>query len=590
MWDAEVVKKAIAGQRQDAADALAAIQVGHETGALVPEGMELGARYLGIPVEEFWFDTLHNQNMLDDFVLALQARGIPIEAVQVPDHSTTHWKEEELRAFLTRATAFRCRILADGEVRGSGILVGPSSVLTAWHVIAVAPPDEEQKPAPRIEVQLVNGKRVWAGLRYHSLCGKGEYESRLPASDKEIIDRNDLVLLSLREPAGLHLNFASLPPQPCECRNRAAFMLIHYPEGRYEGIQFGKFVRVRTVTGRWGHDIIDTAPGSSGGGCFDTSYLLAGLHQGRRQGSGGRLVPTIRFADAIRDHIARDEIPDTVWSLDGTITGELVVGRETFFHAFAAAARGPARVRGLWVQRTDPRNDISGLPFSHRLLDRMIARSSSARLVTIGFEELVPDLPNEIARRVAAAGFLVETVTAVDGVGALHTEPEAMLADRSRRLALAIDAAARAAGIRLWLFFDHPRVIFGDEHRWALSAFVQQALSLDGLRLAIAGYEAMQMPGTKFNSSVEAEGEGMPGLMVEYLNGFTLLDVENLIRKAAMDMGRKVSDERVKELATAAVAGMKVTNEVFFESWMGAEVRNRLRPELSQLAEGGATP
>lgn len=572
-----------------AADALAAIQFGREDTVLLPEGMAAGAQYQRVPEEEFWVTSLTRHGLLKNFVLAMQARGVQLGPITALGYDATHWKDTELKVFLTRASAFRCRVIANDEPRGSGILVGPSSVLTAWHVIAVAAPGRPQLPAPRIEVQFADNRRIPAVARYFSPCGNGEFEDRLPESDDEILDRNDLALLSLREPAGLHLSFAALPSEPCHCRNGAAFMLVHYPEGEYEGIVSGQFVRLPTVTGRWGHNIPNTAGGSSGGGCFDTSFLLAGLHQGRRPG-GGRLVPTVRFAEDIREHLARDAIPDSVWSLDGTVTGELVVGRETFFHAYAAASRGPARVRGIWIKRADPRKDVSGLPFTHRLLDRMVARSPGARLVTISFDRLVRDLPDEIARRVAKAGFPVQPVAAAPGVGATHTEPEAMVVDRSRRLAQVIDAAARAAGVRLWLFFEHPAILFGDEHRWALAAFVDQALRLDGLRLAMAGYEPVQLPGAIFASGAEAEGEGRPGLYVEYLAGFTRRNVEDLIRKAAEGLGRPVSDERVEELAELAVAGLKATNGIFFDAWMAEEVGRRLQPELGRLASGGAAP
>ncbi len=586
MWDDDTVTEAIANHPLEAADALAAIQLGRQGGILKPEGLKCAADAVDEPVvAKFWTTMLKARSLLPDFVLALQARGVQIERVRLPSYDATHWQPGALEAFMARASLFRCQILANSQVCGSGILAGPGSVLTAWHVIAVAPPDKPQEPAPQIEVLLANGKRIGAALRYSSFCGDVEYAHQMPVSDEEIQGRNDLALLALREPAGLHLSFAALPPEPCECRDNSAFLLVHYPEGRYRGHVFGKLMQIRDLTGRWRHDILDTASGSSGGGCFDTRFQLAGLHQGRHPESGGRLVPAGRFGKEVRQHLARDEIPDSVWSLDGTPTGELVIGREAFFFAYAAAMRGAKRVRGLWVQRTDARNDVSGLPFSRRLLDRMVARSPATRLVVIEFNELVRDLPDEIARRVAAAGVPVAPVAPLDGVAAAHAELEAVVADRSRRLATAIDTAVREAGLRLWLFFDHPKIVFGDAHRWALTAFIDQALKEDGLRLAIAGYEAMQLPGTTFQNPDEAAGDGMPGLLVEYLAGFTRLDVQNLIRSAVKDFGRGISDERVQELVDDAVAGLTATTGVFYESWMAAEVGKRLQPKLRELQD-----
>lgn len=157
--------------------------------------------------------------------------------------------------------------------------------------------------------------------------------------------------------------------------------------------------------------------------------------------------------------------------------------------------RGAARVRGLWIRRVNLKHDVSGLPFSYELLDKLVARSPNARVIRVSFDTLVQDLPAEIARRAADANLQVEPPQARSGVGVDQTEPEAMIADRSRNLAQALEDKALALGITLWVFFDHPSVMFGDESRWALTAFVDQALRLKHLRVALAGYEAIQMPG-----------------------------------------------------------------------------------------------
>ncbi|MBJ7415827.1 MAG: trypsin-like peptidase domain-containing protein [Niveispirillum sp.] len=579
MADIEKIEAAIENHRVVAQQALDALRYGRESSIPDANGFKVQADMSGKSLAALWAARLDAAGLLDDFAYALAARGVVLDEDEPLPCEASHFDDKALGTFLARSQAFRCQILVDGQGQGSGILVGPSSVLTAWHVIAVAPPDAEQRPVD-IEVKLANGRQITATRLYESRCGNEEYRNRSPKTDDDIVDRNDLALLSLREPVGLHFHFAALPQPPFQCRHKSALLLLHYPEGKWHGVTFGKFQRLRKLTGRWGHDINPTAPGSSGGGCFNTQFQLAGLHQGRISSQAGRLVPVDRFLDAIREHVAKDEIPDSVWSLDNTVTGELVVGREAFFHGYAAAARGPARVRGLWIQRSNLRDDVSGLPFTYRLLDRMVARSPSAQIVRISFDNIVHDFLEEIARRVTAAGLPIAKMGWADGVAPTQTEPEAAVSDRSRRLATAIDAAAGTAGTRLWLFFDHPQILFGDEHRWALTAFVDQALRLENLRLAMAGYEAIQLPGAKFGSGAEAGGEGKPGFYVEYLNGFTRYDVENLVRNAAKGTGETVSDERVKELVDKALAGLASVNGIY-KPWTAAEVGRRLNSILS---------
>jgi hypothetical protein len=167
-----------------------------------------------------------------------------------------------------------------------------------------------------------------------------------------------------------------------------------------------------------------------------------------------------------------------------------------------------------------------------------------------------------------------------------QTEPEAVIADRSRSLAQALDDKALELGIRLWVFFDHPSVVFGDESRWALTAFVDQALRLEHLRIALGGYEAMQMPGDQFQTPFDADGEGAPGLMVEYITDVRETDVSNLIVSASRDMGCTISPERIKEWTNEALQGLNPVNG-HYNSVHRTEIASRLQPRLKQLFEEG---
>jgi hypothetical protein len=170
-----------------------------------------------------------------------------------------------------------------------------------------------------------------------------------------------------------------------------------------------------------------------------------------------------------------------------------------------------------------------------------------------------------------------------------QTEPEAMIADRSRALAQTLDGAARAQGLILWLYFDHPAVVFSDEPRWALTAFIKQALRAENLRVALAGYEALQMPAVRFQETSQAQGDGAAGLLVEYLTDVGDVDVRNLIDKAAKEMGREISPERVKEWTAEALQGLDRVNGRY-ESAHRVVIAARLQPRLRQLRDEGGEP
>ncbi|AFT90153.1 trypsin-like peptidase domain-containing protein [Paraburkholderia phenoliruptrix] len=573
-------------KRVQAAEALAQIRVGREGELPSPEALDAAADMVGEERAQFWVATLARKGGLATFVAALRMRGLATEKEEL-DHKELMFDDRLLRGFIDRANTFRCMVRVAGIVKGSGLLVGPSSVLTAWHVIAVVGPSEVAEVQPDVDVVLTDGRAIPAIiLPGASPCGDVEWPpegGRAPKTDEEVLDRHDVALLRLKQPAGIHLAFATLATPPYAYRGPAGVVLISYPDGEWRGLEFAKLRKLRNMTARWGYDPLGARGGSSGGGCFDTSFSLAGIHQGRAEGAR-RLVPLICFDSIVRKVIADDETPEKLWSLDGTPESGLVVGRDTFFIGYHAAMRGPVRARGVWVRRVDLTHDMAGLPFSFEMLDKLVARRPDTRLIRVSFDALVPDLPNEIARRAADARIQVQLPEAMSGVGTDQTEPEAVVADRSRRLAQSLDEKARELGILLWIFFDHPAVVFGDESRWALTAFVDQALRLERLRIMLAGYEAIQMPGDLFDTRVDAEGEGAPGLFVEYLIDVNATDVRNLIESAAKDMHRTISPERVTEWTNEALKDLNPVNGRY-DSVLRTEIASRLQPRLKQLLD-----
>jgi hypothetical protein len=581
MWEPADVEKAIAEHPHEAADAMAALPLESGARRINIAALRLASETTPLSLEELWVASLDNLGLLEDFVLALAARGVPIDLGSIPVDETTV-TDKEFDRFLNAARAFRCRITKDGRVVGSGVLVGPTTVLTAWHVIARASPDQPQEPWPEIEVVLANKKSMKAHVpaAYFSKCSVDEFKSRFPRSDRDVADLHDVAVLRLARPAGALLGTAKLPESPVEYKANRPMFLVHYPDGQDRGIGVGAITRIRNLNARWSHTI-GTKGGSSGGGCFDVSRTLIGIHQGLDSRRRGRLVPISRFYDKLREIVANDEAPRRMWSLDETPDGEFIVGRQGFFEAFAMVRRN-RRVRGIRIKRANAAGDLSGIPFSFHMLEQMTARIPELRLVRVSFETLLTDVADEIARRVSDTGIAVDPVSPAAGVADGQSAPEAVGADRGRRVAALIDRKCAELGVQAWIFIEHPAIVFGDSLRSALEAFVDASLQLDNIRLVIAGYEAVAMAGQDFYAEPNPPDEGGRGLMTELIAGFRASDVRLFLSDAAAAAGKTVSKERLDELVEEALDGLPNTNGVY-EPWVAADVADRLRKPVLEF-------
>jgi V8-like Glu-specific endopeptidase len=237
-------------------------------------------------------------------------------------------------AFLPRAEAFRCRVIAgEGATQqvGSGCLIGPSLVLTAWHVVAAGSPDMNLPPNSPIKVKLSDGqeRKVLSAAPYLSACTALEFASKFPKEEAAFVGHHDVAVLQLETADGARLGFAELPTACADLQAARDILVADFPEGQSVGWTQGQVRRIPNLTARMRHNA-RVAAGSSGGACFNYQCQLVGIHQGRWD-PAKRLVPLAQFLAEIRDAVANDVAPPSVWSLDGTPTGGLVIGRDLFF-------------------------------------------------------------------------------------------------------------------------------------------------------------------------------------------------------------------------------------------------------------------
>jgi V8-like Glu-specific endopeptidase len=561
MVDKASIIDAIQTSPKEAADALLAVQSG-ETPPISFDALKAVADLLNRKVEEVAADEIERRGLMEAFARALQARGVMFDAEDA-GLKETHFDPDGLKTFISRAKAFRCRVLVNRNAAGSGCLISPSLVLTAWHVIARGAPDQPEPPPPPppVEVLLSDGTRRRAQPKpyFASTSTSAEFAGQLPTEDTAFNGFNDVALIKLDRPDGARLGFAPLPPLSQTARSRSSIVLLHFPQGNDPGFGFGKLSKYRGITARWQHDV-QTAAGSSGGPCFDTHFSLAGLHQGKWP-PNGRLIPLARFFADIRPLIERDVAPSVLWSLDGTTGGPLVVGRDLFFEAVAASARPTSRVRGVRVKRRDVSQGTTGLAFSLEMLMQLLARNPGAhRTIRINFEPPYGDLINEIRRRARIAGLDIPEIEASAGTRAGETTLEATANERARSLVAQLNLAAERDGRLLWCLFDNPPVGLTDAERFAFEAFVGAALKQPQLRLVLAGFETIPTPGEEFANAGMADEEGSPGLVVEYFGVFNRGDVEQLLTRACQDFGVPVDAAVIADRTNQILQGLNHVN------------------------------
>jgi hypothetical protein len=585
--DDDDVLAAIRDHPTEAAAALAAIQARVGAGTLpTADSLAFAARMGGADAGRLWLGALKERNLVPTFVSALRARGVafPEDAPAAP---AGNFSLAALESFLPRARSFRCRIVKDGAVAGSGLLVGPSLVLTAWHVIAVKAPGEPQEPAPKLEVLLEDGTtqaaRVPAALAL--MCGDDEFRGHAPTNEGSVADRHDVALLAMERPAASHLGYVEIASPPPALRSNDDVVLVHFPQGATDFVGAGKMTKIRRVTARWRHSA-GTAGGSSGGGCFNRDFQLIGIHQGKLV-KEGRFVPLERFVTPVLEQVVQDKEPAMLWSLDGTPAGALVVGRGEFFRAVAVAGHPGRRVRGVRIKRRVVGAGSAGLAFSHDILEALLARRGvEHRVVRVSQTEVVPDLVAEIRRRAAMAGIEVPEPPAEPGVAPGAAPPETTAKDRAATLASAVDDVAAAEGLTVWFFFDNPSGTVPEAARLAFEGFVGAALVQPHLRLVIAGFETLPLPGEEFRSVSPFDGDGPPGLAVDIIGGFRPSDIQDLLGAACRDLTGAVDVAAVENATKTALIGLPNMNSVYDDEQLPV-VTERLRLSLLVFAEQG---
>lgn len=546
-------------------------------------GLLVGAEYSAAPDPyEFVEEQLANLGLDIPFIEAMRARGVsigpddPIDILQ-----QTNFDDKQLVPFLSRAGRQKCRIDVKGEVAGSGCLVGPSLVLTAWHVIRSADDGRVQvrfRSSDSLGANaLINGSIVDA---LTSQCTPEELDGKPPTDDAGYDGFNDVAVIRLDSAVGTRVGFLDLPSPDHMLRTNDDVCLMHFPNGGDEGVTFSRVRKIRRITKRWKYRP-GAMPGSSGGPCVNTKYVLAGIHQGA-WGREKRLVPTRLFLEQLATAVANDKVPPTPWSLNDSLDGQLVLGRDLLFEALASANRPGSRTRGIRIKRMNLSSE-TGLNFSLDAVTAVLAREPKRNVtVRISFESRDEAIFPLIVRGLASEGHDVTPPLGRPGADHVDTTLEASVNEAARMLAANIESLSDNGGRRIWFLFENAPGGIRDVVRYQFEAFFAAVVNQPNLRIIIAGFETISTPVPEENTARYIES-GPVHVVVDYMGEFTKSDIVTLFRRAGEALRLERAPGWTEDEAGDAVRGLTETNGRY-DLRVIETVIDRVRARLRQLA------
>lgn len=550
----EVALKQIIESSAADADAALRAAVDPEVGLAAFRAV-VGGTPATLPAELLKF--LTERGKLASFQAALDARQAPRAVDSFADNNLDEVAAAE---FFARRAGSRCRIEIDGKVVGSGCVIGPTLVLTAAHVLTLDPAAVEFM---NVEVIFSDGRREAVAARPVELAQVSPFDlpDQAPDSSADYAEDHDYALLRLARPSGSRYYNVPLPTNCWRGSIGATIFVAHYPNGTDRGIGPGQLLSISDPDARWRHDVV-TAPGSSGGPCFNNKFDLIGLHQGQWPPSR-RLVPISLSIKKLRKWVAEDRTPPFLWSLTGDLSGDLVIGRDDLFEAFSHMANRRTRLRGLRVRRLRPEGSDMGLGFTVQILQALIERNAAEHRL-LYYDWPMPPAPGfdflaDFEQRVLRAGWLsgASKSDANDGVRLGETGRASAVQARAECLAQTLHAAAEQQAKTSWLVFGNAAGTLG-EAREALEALIRAVLVWPDLRVVMIGLETLGTPGDEFDfaaaSTLSSEGSG--AFLVEWFGEFSRTNLIETLRRSGNAAGKPQPDSVLSNMADVILDGI----------------------------------
>lgn len=272
--------------------------------------------------EEGWFTQLGERLIHDGFLPDRSAARTDLQALIKVELGFPDAAEVEKGGLRARQRLCRVEVARDGNpeaITGTGFLVGPSTVLTAFHVVAslvdgagVAAAGSERQLRVRfdfatgrretVEYKVAEGWLVASSPPHpDEIAGpQGSPELATPAGNIDLRGNLDYAVILVAGSPGAERGYYDLD-RAGEAKVGGTIHLFQHPMGARQRQTIGEFTGFRDPASleRIDHTA-NAVVGSSGGLLLDGSYQLVGLHQGAH---GAPVVNTGISAVAIRAHV-----------------------------------------------------------------------------------------------------------------------------------------------------------------------------------------------------------------------------------------------------------------------------------------------
>ena len=294
--------------------------------------------------------------------------GSPLQAIINKAQGTA--QPQLALAGFQNAMRWTGKVSIDGNAKGTGVLIAPHLLLTAWHVMSelfvrqgstwvpsAAPGtaaritvefddfltylDGGQRPRPPKPVK-VSAHDQWCVA--WCPCHNDELQDRFPTDLAQLDGLWDYLVLRLSPPPGVERRWVSLTANAAVPRANDRIVVFQHPSGQPMTYDDALIVgEPKTTVDKLGRrrflHSVNTTNGSSGGPCFDRDFVFFGIHQGvwkkstkKKQGAN-RGIPLCRVLDHIETNYSLPpadptEIP--IWNLGDTRDSAPVIGCDEF--------------------------------------------------------------------------------------------------------------------------------------------------------------------------------------------------------------------------------------------------------------------
>lgn len=422
------------------------------------------------------------------------------------------------------------KIYVRGVFSGTGILIKPNLLLTAWHVIRslfhpaangdyernlISPGDLEVefddflsllergqslRPVKTLRVQAYSGINNTSDEREKwcvdfSPCHPDELRDETPNPLEGLAGFWDYAIIRLEKAPGLERRWAVFDARSMVPREADSIVIFQHPAGQPLKVSSGQIANISPPnpgvipTMRFLHRA-NTGGGSSGGPCFDKSFSLFGLHQGEWTNveTGVKSNRGIPIKKIFENLVTKDIIlPDLdasetfIWKLSSSQGNASVIGCDDFQELiWQSVLKGNAKIITI-----SSRDGIIGKSFRIELLKAMLPEGGHLK-IHLSAEVIAKlsalDLASKICRD---AGATVPEFMTVDSI---NSTPAVWIKDELVPKVLSVLSAVRNNRL-VWLtisdlnHFD----IEGDHASEFLLYFYEQLRQTEWLRIVLDG-------------------------------------------------------------------------------------------------------